>query len=73
MKATELKWYTPEENTPEKSGNCLVLNEAGFVMTVHYSKIHNLFNAYDYEQRENAEECAFAIKYWAEFPKELKV
>lgn len=67
MFTTTIEWYKPTEKLPEKSGKYLVYYGSG-IMSMDFSKKHDMFNASDWDTVEEA--CKTAIKawLWAYFP-----
>lgn len=73
MKEVTLKFYSPNEKLPEKSGNYLTLcgskNEVKSFIEYIFSKKHQAFNVYDVFDEESAKECKVEnILYWSEVP-----
>lgn len=64
----ELEFFSVDEKLPEKSYDVLIVS-SGHLYEVYYSKVHNLFNAYDYQEREEAVSNAIRdVAAWAYMP-----
>lgn len=63
----ELEFFSVDEK-PETSCDVIIVS-SGHLYEVHYSKVHNLFNAYDYQKREKAVSHAIGdVTAWAYRP-----
>lgn len=73
MKEVTLKFFSPNEKLPEKSGNYLTLcgSKNGVKSFIEYifSKKHQAFNVYDVFDEDSVKECKVEnILYWSEVP-----
>ena len=65
------KWISVEDRLPEESGEYLVVTRGGVCMTMAYSAVHRVFNAFDWGEVNAPINC----DYWMplpEMPKEEK-
>lgn len=50
----------------------LIVTNNGCIINTNYSSKHDLFNAYDSEEKEYAEKTAIYPRWWAAIPPELQ-
>lgn len=60
-------FYPVTDGLPEKSGDYIVITEAGCLKTLPFSSEYSAFNRYDNE-RDPSDEYNIDVLFWAEIP-----
>ena len=69
----KLNLHKCSEERPSASGEYILFAlEGRYVAKVHYSKVHDLFNAFDRDDEKTAKSNSIGGQYWAEIPPEVK-
>ena len=50
----------------------LIVTKKGCIINTNYSSKHNLFNACDFQKKEEAEKTAIYPRWWAAMPPEVQ-
>ena len=64
------KWISVEDRLPEESGEYLVVTRGGVCMTMAYSAVHRVFNAFDWGEANAPINCDYWM-FLPEMPKEV--
>ena len=74
MKITiDFKDATVEKPSPKNDFETfLIVTKKGCIINTNYSSKHDLFNACDFVEKEDAEKTAIYPRWWAEIPPEFQ-
>ena len=71
---TAIEWHDPKTDPPKESRESirdwpLIVDKNGYISRVPYSKRHNRFNFYDYNDPSELDD--YDVLFWAEIPEQF--
>lgn len=64
----QVRWIPVAERLPEESGDYLAYTYADTILTLPYSRIYGVFNAFDDCEPEEAEALSIICTHWMPLP-----